>query len=181
MNARRDLLLARILQQVSGRARGRRGRDQLTFGVGIAEGTLTHVGQLDGALAAGIHEPVATLRMEFCRCNDLGQFFHVGGFDVHNVEALVLNVQVPQVYSQVIRRDKGLSIAVHRNAVDVVGMGVGIRSTRDSSHDSIVMCHSRQLQVGGALELEMVSHRCPATTWTSGSQFVREIVLGDDL
>lgn len=56
-----------------------------TFGVLIAQGGFSHITQFDGALARTVHKDVALLRMEFSSCNHLGQFLHVGRFDVHNV------------------------------------------------------------------------------------------------
>lgn len=61
----------------------------------IAKRTLTHIGKLNRALAAGIHKPVTALRMEFCSSDNLSQFFHVSRLYINNVEALVLNVEVP--------------------------------------------------------------------------------------
>lgn len=65
---------------------------RLTFGMLVTQGTLSHVGQLYRSFAAGIHEPIAALWMEFCSSNNFCQFFHVGGFYVNNVKALVLDI-----------------------------------------------------------------------------------------
>ena len=65
---------------------------QPTFRMLVAKSTLPHVGQLDCAFRTRVHEPVATLRVELSGSNDLGQFLHVRGFDVDNVEALILDI-----------------------------------------------------------------------------------------
>ena len=51
----------------------------------VAQGCLPHVCDLNVALGAGVHEDVALRGMELGGGNDLGQFFHVGGFNVNNV------------------------------------------------------------------------------------------------
>ena len=70
----------------------------LTFCVLVTKGTFSHIRQFDGALRACIHKPVAALRVELSSCDDLGQFLHISWLDIDNVEALVLDVQVPQIY-----------------------------------------------------------------------------------
>lgn len=109
----------------------------------VTQRAFTHVSKLDGALAAGIHEPVATLRVEFGSGDDLGQLLHVGRLDVDDIEALVLNVKVPQIDPQVITGNERLSITVYGNAVDVISMSIGIGASRDSGHNSIMVCHAR--------------------------------------
>ena len=61
----------------------------------ITQRTFTHVGELDCAFRTSIHEPIAALRMEFGRRNHFCQFFHIRWLDVHDIEALILNVEVP--------------------------------------------------------------------------------------
>jgi hypothetical protein len=68
----------------------------------IAQRSLPHICQLDCAFTRRIHEPVASGGMEFCSSDDLSQLFHVRRLDVDDVEALILDVEVPQVYSQVV-------------------------------------------------------------------------------
>ena len=63
----------------------------------ITQRALSHVCQLDGPFGACIHEPVAAHRVELGGGDNLSQLFHVGGLDINNVEALVLDVEVPQV------------------------------------------------------------------------------------
>ena len=61
----------------------------------VAQRALAHIGQLNRALGACVHEPIAALRMELSSRNHLCQLLHVSRFDVHDVEALVLDVEVP--------------------------------------------------------------------------------------
>lgn len=121
----------------------------------VAKGSLSHVGQFDGTLGAGVHEPVAAQGVELGSCYHLGQLLHVGWLDVDNVEALVLYIQVPEVDAQIITADKRLPVAVHRNAVDVVGVRICIRPAWHSGHDGIVVREPWQLQIRGVAELCM--------------------------
>lgn len=123
--------------------RWEQGRGRLTLGMLVAQSTLAHVCELDRALGTGIHEPVAADRVKLSRRDDLGQFLHVGGLDVDDVEALVLYIEVPEVDAQVVTADKRLSVAVYRDAVDVIGVGVGVRPTGDSGNDGVVVCEAR--------------------------------------
>ena len=87
--------------------------------------------------------------MEFCCCDDFRQLLHIRWLDIHDIEALILNIEVPKIDAQVVAADKGLAIAVHGNAVDVVCVGVGIRLLGDCSDHGVMMRHSRQLEVRG--------------------------------
>ena len=78
----------------------------------VTEGTFPHVCQFDGPLRACVHEPVAALGMELCRCNDFCKFFHIRRFDINNIEALVLYVEVPEIDAKIIAADEGLAIAI---------------------------------------------------------------------
>lgn len=78
----------------------------------IAESTLPHICQFDSAFRACVHEPIAANGVKFSGGDNLCQLLHIGGLDVNDVEALVLNVEVPEVDPEVITTDKGLSIAV---------------------------------------------------------------------
>lgn len=109
----------------------------------ITKSAFTHISELDGTLAACVHEPIATLRVEFGSSDDFGQFFHIRRLDVDYVKALILNIEIPEVDSQVIAGDKCLSITVHRDTVDVIGVSISIGSARHSCYDSVMMCHSR--------------------------------------
>ena len=72
-------------------------RRELTFSVLIAECALTHVRQLDGTFRACVHKPITALRVELSSGDDFGQFLHVCRLDINNVEALVLDIEVPQI------------------------------------------------------------------------------------
>jgi len=64
----------------------------------VAESAFTHIRELDCSLAAGVHEPIAALWMEFCSSYDLSELFHVRRLDVHDIKALILYIEIPQVY-----------------------------------------------------------------------------------
>lgn len=61
----------------------------------VTQCTLTHVCQLNSSFGACIHEPITAYGMELGSSNDLRELFHVGRFDIDDVEALVLNVKIP--------------------------------------------------------------------------------------
>lgn len=109
----------------------------------IAQSTFTHICQLNCALRAGVHKPVAADGVKLCCGNDLCEFLHVGRLDIDNVKALILNVQVPQVDPQIVTADESLSIAVYRYAVDVVCVCVGVCLPRYGSDDGIVVSEAR--------------------------------------
>lgn len=90
----------------------------------ITESTLPHIGQLDGTLGARIHEPVAALGVKLGSGDHLGQFLHVSRFDVHDVETLVLDIEVPEVDSKIVTADESLTIAVDGDAIDVIRMSI---------------------------------------------------------
>lgn len=137
---------------------------ELTLGVPVAQCALAHVGQLDGALGARVHEPITALRVEFGRGDDLCQLLHVSGLDVDDVETLVLNVEVPQVDAEIVTADEGLAIAVDGDAVDVVCVGVGVRPAGDGSNDGIMVGKAGKLEVVGILEGARGSGAGRATT-----------------
>lgn len=105
----------------------------------VAERALSHVCKLDRPLRTSVHEPIAALGVEFSGCDDLCELLHVCWFDVHNIKALVLDVQVPKVDSQIIAADVGLAVAVDRNAIYVVCMRIGVCPTRNGCHDRVVV------------------------------------------
>lgn len=154
----------------------------LTFSVLIAKGTLAHVCQLDRALGTSVHEPVAAHGVEFGGCDDLGELLHVRGLDIHNVETLVLDVEVPEVYAEVVTADKCLAIAVDRYAVDVIGVRVGISLPRYSGHYCVVVGQTRQLEVGGILDNTRQRPRPAAAAGdVPGGGLVGQVVLGHHL
>lgn len=115
----------------------------LTLGVLVAKGALAHVGEFDSTLGARVHEPVTARGVKLGSGDDLGQLFHVRGLNVHDVEALVLDIQVPQVNTKVVAADECLSVAVNGYAVDVVGVGVGIGLPRHSCDYGVVVGEAR--------------------------------------
>lgn len=119
----------------------------------VTERTLAHICQFDGALGACVHEPIAALRVELCGCNDFGQLLHIRRLNIDDVEALILNIEIPEVDPEVITADECLSVAVDRDAIDVVGVGISIRASRDGSYDGIVMRQARELQIPSFLEM----------------------------
>jgi len=93
--------------------RSREGGEGRTLRMLIAKGTLPHIGQLDGSLGTSIHKPVAANGMELGCRDDLSELFHVRRLDVDYVEALVLDIEVPEVDPQVVTADECFAIAIH--------------------------------------------------------------------
>jgi len=113
--------------------------------------------------------------------DDLGQLLHVCGLDVDNVEALVLYVEMPQVDPKIVAADEGFTVAVHRDAVDVVRVGVGVRLSGNRRDDRVMVGQARQLQVGGFSEMDMrVSDGAAADDASTRGQLMRQVVLRDD-
>lgn len=109
----------------------------------ITQRTLPHVCQFDGALATGIHEPIAALGMELCCCDDLSQLLHIRRLDVDDVEALILNVEIPKIDPKVITGDECFAVRIYGYAVDMIGMRIGVCSSWDSGHYSIMVGKAR--------------------------------------
>lgn len=110
--------------------------------------------------------------MKLGRSDDFGQLFHIRWFDIHDVEALVLYVEIPEIDAEIVTAYEGLSITVDRDAVDVVRMGVCVGASRYSGHDSIVMGQARKLQILGILEVG------EAWTGTRGSASRTQSIAG---
>lgn len=119
----------------------------------IAKCTFSHICKLDCAFRARIHEPVAALRVEFGGRDNFCELLHVGWLDVDNVEALVLNVQVPKIDAQVVTTDVSLTVAIDGNTVDMVCMCISICPSWDRRDNRIMMCQAWELQVGRILEM----------------------------
>jgi hypothetical protein len=68
-------------------------------------------------------------------------------------EALVADVQVPQINAQVISRDVSLLVGVDRNRVYVVRVGVRVDFAGDGGDDAVLVGHAREAEVlnGGSL------------------------------
>lgn len=105
----------------------------------IAQSVLPHIGQFNRSFRAGIHEPIAAFWMKLGCRNDFSQLFHVRWFDVNDVEALILNVEIPKIDAQVVTTYERLPIAIDRYAIYVVGMSVCVISARNSGDDGVVV------------------------------------------
>ena len=84
------------------------------FGLIVAQRRLTHVAQAYDALAAAVDEQVALFRMKLGRRDHLVQLLHVGRLYVDDVEALLGDLEVPQVDAQVVGRHESFLVAVQR-------------------------------------------------------------------
>lgn len=140
----------------------------------VAQSTLSHICKLNGTLGARVHEPVALLRMELSGRDHLCKLLHVGGLDVDDVEALVLDVEVPEVDPQVITADESLAIAVNGYAVDVICVSVCVRLPGYGGNDGVVVCQPRKLQIRGGPEMNIrVPNRATSSSnTTSRSQLM---------
>lgn len=77
-----------------------------------------------------------------------------------DTEALVGDLQVPQVDPEVVGGDVGLEVRVHRDGVDVVGVGVTEHTPRCCLHHQICVLEDRNLAGGreGGLTQYIFSH-----------------------
>lgn len=105
----------------------------------VAQCALSHIGKLDGSLGARVHEPITACWVELSGGDNLSKLFHVRWFDIDNVEALVLNIEVPEVNSEIIGADKGLAIAVDGYTINVVGVGICVGFAGNGSNNGIMM------------------------------------------
>ena len=64
---------------------GHTPRSQLTLGVFVAQGLLSHVTETNGALAAAVDEEVAADGVKLRGGDHFSQLLHVGRLYVHNV------------------------------------------------------------------------------------------------
>ncbi|KAK1239566.1 LOW QUALITY PROTEIN: hypothetical protein MKX07_001020 [Trichoderma sp. CBMAI-0711] len=106
---------------------------------------------------------------------------HVGGFDVNDVEALILDVEVPEVDAQIVTANERFAITVDGYAVDVVRVGVGVGPSRDGGNDGVMMCETGQLEIGRVPEVlrrGQGSKAAAAAYRAAGRYVVRKIVLG---
>ena len=111
----------------------------------VTERAFSHVGKLYSPFGACIHKPVAALGVELCRRYDFRKLFHISRFDVNDVEALILYIEVPEIDSKVVTADEGLAVAVDGYTVDVICVSVGVSSSRYGSNHSIMVCETWQL------------------------------------
>ena len=147
----------------------------------VAQGTFSHVRQLDGSLGARIHEPVTALGMKLRSSDDLCQLFHVCWLDIDNIEALVLDVEVPEIDPKVIAADEGFTITVHGYAVDVIRMCVCIGLPGHSSNHSVMVRKAGKLKISRRLELRWPDRPAASRDATSWRQLVRQVILRHNL
>lgn len=134
----------------------------------ITQRPLPHIRQLNRPLRTRIHEPITRRGMKLCRRNDLRQLLHIRRLDIDDIEALVLDVEVPEIYPQIIRGDESLAIAIDGNAVDVVGVCVRIDPSGYGGDDGVMMGHTREFEVGDGAEMGIwVSHWATAVRCAS--------------
>lgn len=120
--------------------------------------------------------------MEFSCSDNLCEFLHVCGFYVNNVEALILDIQVPQVDPEIITTDKSLPITVYRDTINVIGVGVGVSASRNGGYDGVMVRHARELQSGGIFEGDV--RRAGSTSAADGAsrgKVMGKIILSNDL
>lgn len=112
--------------------------------------------------------------MKFSCRDHLCQLFHICWLDVDDIEALVLDVQIPQVDTEIITTDECLPIAIDRYAIDVVRMGIGIGLSRNSCYNCIVVCEPWKFQIGSIAEVcvWVPNRSASASNPTAGCQFV---------
>jgi len=94
--------------------------------------------------------------VELSRGDDFGQFLHICRLYINDVEALVLDIEIPQIDPEIVTADEGFAIAIDRNAVDVISMGICEGSSRNSGYNRIMMGHPWELQLRGICEVNMV-------------------------
>mmetsp|Transcript_14903 Transcript_14903/g.31969 ORF Transcript_14903/g.31969 Transcript_14903/m.31969 type:complete len:421 (-) Transcript_14903:318-1580(-) len=125
----------------------------------FAQRRLPQVHQLHYAARRRVDKQIAVLRVELGRRDHLRQVLHVIRLDVQNVEPDAARVQVPQVHAQVVRRQKHLVVRVHRDAVDVVRVRVGKRSSRRRRHHRPGRFQLRNHQSLRAVPHQFTRHR----------------------
>mmetsp|Transcript_51447 Transcript_51447/g.129077 ORF Transcript_51447/g.129077 Transcript_51447/m.129077 type:complete len:219 (-) Transcript_51447:624-1280(-) len=113
----------------------------IDFGMLVAQSGVAHIAQLDDALARTVHENAAVCGVELGGRDYLRQLLHVCGLDVHNIEALVVDGQVPQVDAQIVRRDVCFPVRVQRHGINVVCVSVGENTARGGCHHDLLHLH----------------------------------------
>jgi hypothetical protein len=84
--------------------------------------------------------------MEFGSRYHLGELFHIRWLDINNIEALVLDVKIPEIYSQVVAANESLPIAVDGDAINVIGMSIGVGPARYRCNNGVVVGEAGKLQ-----------------------------------
>ena len=83
-----------------------------------------------------------------------------------DTEALVSDLQVPDIYSQIVSREVGGVIAVHRYRVDVVGMCIGEYPPGQSLHRDILLTLTRYPELCKCLSLTEQTFVCDSVEVT---------------
>lgn len=110
----------------------------------IAKSAFPHICQFYGSLATGVHEPVTILGVELCSGNNFRQFLHISRLDIHNVEALILDIEIPEINAEIITRNESLSIRIHGNTIDMVSVGICVSPPGYCCYHGIVVRQSRK-------------------------------------
>ena len=79
-------------------------QDCITFSVSVTQSGHPHVAEPYEALAGTVHKMVAVCWMEFGSRDDFSQLFHVGRLDVHYVETLIRDIEMPEIDAQIVSR-----------------------------------------------------------------------------
>jgi hypothetical protein len=87
----------------------------------LAEGRASEVAHTNDALARRVYEQITVLRMEVRASNHLRQLIHVLRLDIYHTERLILHSNVPQVNSQVVRRNECLTIYIPQTTLGHLG------------------------------------------------------------
>ena len=102
--------------------------------------------------------------MELGRSDDFSQLLHVHGFDIDDVctrhkwrlqgykrapltEALVTDIEVPEIYSKIVGGDVSFLIRIDGDGVDVVCMSVGVDLAGNGSDNVVLLGHLWQSEM----------------------------------
>lgn len=133
----------------------------------IAQSRVTHVRKFDVALRAAVHEQIAVYGVKLSGGDDLGQLLHVHWLDIHDVfptdkhpdedmrmskrglltEATVADIQVPEVNSQVIRRDIRFLVRVDGYRMDVISMSIRVHFAWDGRDNVVLLLHAGESEM----------------------------------
>lgn len=107
--------------------------------------------------------------MELGSSDDFRELFHVDRLDVYDIEGLILNAEVPEIYAQIIGADICLAVGVDTDGVDMVLVSIRIGTPRNGGYDGIMVAHTRQSESIGTEDLLLTTVA------------IAQIVLGNDL
>lgn len=63
--------------------------------------------------------------MELGGGDHFGQGLYIAGLDIHNVEAGLSSIHIPNVHPQVIGGEEDFPIGIDRDGMDMVGVSIG--------------------------------------------------------